>query len=98
MTTPTNPAAAWRARADELGRLAFAALVVRTDRYGKYRPGGGTWTYPSEKERGRPPDPLTPARLAAHFRGEPWKTVGLLTLNQRGEGREAVLDLDAHDQ
>jgi hypothetical protein len=92
-----TPEAAWAARADELGLLTFANLVVRTDRYGKYRDDGGPYTYPSERERARPPDPLSAERLARHYRGEAWKVIGSLTLDTAGLGREIVEDIDAHD-
>lgn len=89
---------AWQRRSAELGGLIFRVLVSRADRFGKYGPAGQVWTYPSEKEVAKKVDgPLTAARLAEHFGGGPWKTVGLLTLGTDSTGREAALDVDAHD-
>src|SRR4051812_47175427 len=79
----SNPDGAWAARADELAAWTWKHLVNRTDVWGQYRrfskrtektrKDGSTytetaWTLPARKDRGK--KQLTPAVLAAHYRGQ----------------------------
>jgi hypothetical protein len=100
----------WRDRAPLLAEWAWHNLVNRADVWGAYyatdrrrtaRRADGTeyvqksWTAPAKADRGRVS--LTPAVLAAHFRGTDGCIVGLHTTSQTNACRWWAIEVDRHE-